>query len=305
MPASEWFDGAAPLRQGEISKISENSDARTSAPELLVRGELAMPRGSKPGERRGGRRRGTPNKKTVLSNAAISAVAANPDLTPLDFLRGVMLDPNASPDMRLKAAQAAAPYIHAKPRRGAHPGDPADATLLGETGAFTIDTMVAKALGDDHERLNYLMRKEAAPRVYGGPLSAAEADEESRLRRSIAEKARAIGCPAGYGSREARHDGSRLHQLYCKRISPGGSLAGAEDIEEAHLVARVAAFDESPEGCARRRIFELILEDYGRGLSATQRNELHRLQTLYPDDPDPDDPLREAIEAMRKARAEG
>src|SRR6202035_4727456 len=96
--------------------------------------------------------------------------------------------------------------------------DPADGvTLLGETGAFTIDTTVAKALRDDHERLNYLVRKEAAPRVYGGPLSAAEADEESRLRRSIAEKARAIGCPAGYGSREARRDGNRLHKLNCKR----------------------------------------------------------------------------------------
>src|SRR5580658_4290499 len=119
--------------------------------------------------------------------------------------------------------------------------------------------------------------------VYGGPLSAAEADEEAQLRRSTAEKARAIGCPAGYGSREARRDGNRLHKLNCKRISPGGHLTGAEDIEEAHLVARVAAFDESPEGCARRRIFELILEDFGRrGLSAAQRSELRRLEALYP-----------------------
>jgi hypothetical protein len=262
-----------------------------------------MPRGSKPGERRGGRQRGPPNKKTALRNAAIAKVAANPDLTPLDFLRGVMRDPNASPDVRIKAAQAAAPYIHAKPRRGSHPGDPADGSLLAETGAFTIDTAVAKALRDDHERLNYLVRKEAAPREYGGPLSA-EADEESRLRRSIAEKARAIGCPAGYGSREARRDGNRLHQLNCKRISPGGRLTGAEDIEEARLVARVAAFDESPEGCARRRIFELILEDFGRrGLSAAQQNELHRLQTLYPDQPDPDDPLKDVLEALGKAMA--
>jgi hypothetical protein len=265
-----------------------------------------MPRGSKPGERRGGRRRGTPNKKTVLRNAAICAVAANPDMTPLDFLRGVMRDPDASPDIRIKAAQAAAPYVHTKPRQSAHPDDPADcAALFGETDAFTIDTTVAKALRDDHERLSYLVRKEAAPREYGDPLSAAEADEESRLQRSIAEKARAIGCPAGYGSREARRDGNRLHQLNCKRISPGGRLTGAEDIEEARLVARVAAFDESPEGCARRRIFELILEEFGRrGLSAAQQNELHRLQTLYPDQPDPDDPLKDVMEAFGRARAE-
>ena len=171
-----------------------------------------MPRGSKPGERRGGRQRGTPNKKTVLRNAAISAAAANPELTPLDFLRGVMRDQNASPDMRIKAAQAAAPYVHAKPLRGAHPGDPAEgATLLGETGAFTIDTAVAKTLRDDYERLSYLGRKQYTPRDYGGPLSAAEAVEESELRRSIAEKARAIGCPAGYGAREAHRDRNRVH----------------------------------------------------------------------------------------------
>jgi hypothetical protein len=45
-----------------------------------------MPRGSKPGERRGGRQPGTPNKKTALVNAAFDAATSNPDLSPLDFL---------------------------------------------------------------------------------------------------------------------------------------------------------------------------------------------------------------------------
>ena len=45
-----------------------------------------MPRGSKPGERRGGRQRGTPNKSTLLKNAAIKAAATDPNLSPLDFL---------------------------------------------------------------------------------------------------------------------------------------------------------------------------------------------------------------------------
>ena len=73
-----------------------------------------MPRGSKPGERRGGRQRGTPNKKTALRNAAM-ATAANPDLSPLDFLLGVMRDPNVSLEIRIRVAQAAAPFIHGKP----------------------------------------------------------------------------------------------------------------------------------------------------------------------------------------------
>jgi hypothetical protein len=42
-----------------------------------------MPRGSKPGERRGGRQKGTPNKKTLLRDAALTIAAANPTLSPL------------------------------------------------------------------------------------------------------------------------------------------------------------------------------------------------------------------------------
>ena len=53
-----------------------------------------MPRGSKPGERRGGRARGTRNKKTVLKDAVFCAAAANPDASPLDFMLGLMRDPN-------------------------------------------------------------------------------------------------------------------------------------------------------------------------------------------------------------------
>jgi hypothetical protein len=49
-----------------------------------------MPRGSKPGERRGGRQKGTPNKKTVLRNAGLSAAAADPNVSPLDCLLNVM-----------------------------------------------------------------------------------------------------------------------------------------------------------------------------------------------------------------------
>ena len=71
-----------------------------------------MPRGSKPGERRGGRQRGTPNKKTALRNAAIAAAAANPERSPLDFLLGIMRDPNGSLELRIRVAQAAAPFTH-------------------------------------------------------------------------------------------------------------------------------------------------------------------------------------------------
>ena len=77
--------------------------------------------------------------------------------------------------------------------------------------------------------------------------------------------------------------------------------ADAEDAEEAQLRARVAAFDESPEGCARRRIRGLEMQDFRGGRSAAEQNELDSLRTLYPDLPlDPDDPLTEAFEAWRR-----
>ena len=263
-----------------------------------------MPRGSKPGERRGGRQRGTPNKKTALRNAALAAAAANPELLPLEFLLGIMRDPNVSSELRIKVAQATLPFVHARPA-SACPGDPAGtAKLIDGTGVFTIDNAVANALRDDDHRLGELLRKKCS-----GPLSATEVEEETKLRGRIADRARAIGCPAGYGLRQAQNDTNRLHQLYCKRMSPsscgGGPLPDAEDVEEAQLTARVAAFDESPEGWARRRIRDLEMRDFSGGRSAAEQDELNNLQTLYPDlPPDPDDPLTEAFEAWRRVAAE-
>src|SRR5712671_2677089 len=57
-----------------------------------------MPRGSKQGEWRGGRGKGTPNKSTALKKAALSAASADPTTTPLQFLLGVMRDPTAHGD---------------------------------------------------------------------------------------------------------------------------------------------------------------------------------------------------------------
>src|ERR1700730_17754685 len=262
-----------------------------------------MPRGSKPGERRGGRQRGTPNKKTALRDSALAAAATNPEILPLDYLLGIVRDANASSELRFKAAQTTLPFVHAKPG-SARPGDPAGtAKLIDGTGAFAIDNAVAKALRDDYHRLGELLRKKC-----GDPLSAAEVEEESKLGACIADRARPIGCQAGYGLKQAQKDGNRLHQLYCKRISPpscgGGALPDAEDAEEAQLRARVAAFDESPEGCARRRIRDLEMQDFRGGRSADEQNELDSLRTLYPDlPPDPDDPLAERFEAWRRVAA--
>ena len=211
-----------------------------------------------------------------------------------------MRDPSVSPELRVKVAQAAAPFVHAKPG-GSRPSDRSSSAIQIEGGRdFTIDPGLAKALRDDSERLNQLGHKQS-----DGPLSAAEEQEESSLRARIAETVRAIGCPANYGPREARKDQDRLHHFHCKRISPpscgGGALSEAEEAEEAQATARVAAFEESPEGRARSRIFQLQLADLSRGLSDAEAEDLGSLQKIYPDlPPDPDDPLLEAIAAFRR-----
>jgi hypothetical protein len=91
-----------------------------------------MPRGSKAGERRGGRQRGTPNKKTVLRNAAISAAAASPNTSPLDFLLGLMRDPNLPLEYRAKVAVTALPFVHTK---AAKPEDDRASTKYGHNAS--------------------------------------------------------------------------------------------------------------------------------------------------------------------------
>ena len=73
-----------------------------------------MPRGSKPGERRGGRHPGTPNKKTVLRNAAIGVADLDPNISPRDFMLGLMRNGDLPLVDRFTAAQAALPLLHPK-----------------------------------------------------------------------------------------------------------------------------------------------------------------------------------------------
>ena len=67
-----------------------------------------MPKGSLPGERRGGRQKGTPNRATAAQAAAIAASG----LTPLDYMLSVLRDETAPRSERMEAAAKAAPYVH-------------------------------------------------------------------------------------------------------------------------------------------------------------------------------------------------
>jgi hypothetical protein len=78
-------------------------------------------RGSKPGERRGGRKKGTPNKATTA--AAIRGEVAASGEIPLDYMLRVMRDETADPARRDAMAKAAAPYVHPSLASVRHGGD--------------------------------------------------------------------------------------------------------------------------------------------------------------------------------------
>jgi hypothetical protein len=69
-----------------------------------------MPSGAKPGERRGGRQKGTPNKFPAEVQAAIAATGE----TPRDYMLRVMRDPQVEYARRDEMAKAVAPYVHPK-----------------------------------------------------------------------------------------------------------------------------------------------------------------------------------------------
>ena len=74
-----------------------------------------MPRGSKPGEHRGGRKPGTPNKHTMEIQQLIAEAKAKGFIQPLEYMLYIL---NTAEDDAAKrwAAEKAAPYCH--PRAG-------------------------------------------------------------------------------------------------------------------------------------------------------------------------------------------
>jgi hypothetical protein len=156
---------------------------------------------------------------------------------------------------------------------------------------FTVDPVLAGAVRELNDLLG---SRDDLP---GQP----QPEHEKQLHARVVERATAVGCPAGYGAEQARKDRHRLSALLSKRRSPrhkGGpprnSLSAAEYAEEARLTWCVVAFDQSPEGRARKRIDELSWKSFLGGLrneelSAAEQTELDHLRTLYPDPPpDPD-----------------
>ena len=92
-------------------------------------------RGSRPGERRGGRKKGTPNK---ASAARAASVAATGD-TPLDLLLAIMRSPDVDLHIRLDAAKAAAPFVHQRLATVHHAGKDGEPIQVQIEAASDLD----------------------------------------------------------------------------------------------------------------------------------------------------------------------
>lgn len=114
-----------------------------------------MPRGSKPGERRGGRKAGTPNKRTQVMRE-IADKALSDGVTPLEVMLTTMRDlwkdavpqvegarPNMAKAMQaVMIAEKAAPYVHPKLSS-------VDANVKGEISTLSdeqVDARLAELL---------------------------------------------------------------------------------------------------------------------------------------------------------------
>jgi hypothetical protein len=210
-----------------------------------------MPRGSKPGERRGGRQRGTPNKKTALRNAAIGAADLDPNISPRDFMLGLMRNGDLPRADRFAAAQAVLPLVHQKLTSGqatqrspeAYGNDVADhngkghvnsdprVSLTTETG----DHVVIRTNGADLSPLDFfleVMRDPEAP-VHLRTKAARIAAPFVHPKPASRKPSLAINDPYGFvidleAAREVRDEYRRHFRLVPSgmRLEFGGGISG-------------------------------------------------------------------------------
>ena len=106
-----------------------------------------MLRGSKPGERRGGRKRNTPNRRTILVDRILAIGLEHPSLSLHGFLLKVVKDPKLPADTRMAVAPQSLPLkrtleaLTGRPgaRRGATA--PAPVSVPREWTPLTLDAL--------------------------------------------------------------------------------------------------------------------------------------------------------------------
>ena len=116
--ASEGFVRATPRASAGVSEGNARADHAPKSSRLngasqeyqvTHQSNSTMPRGSEPGERRGGRQRATPNKRTVLTDRILAVASAHPSAARHEVLTILVKDPALPADIRIAVARQSLP----------------------------------------------------------------------------------------------------------------------------------------------------------------------------------------------------
>jgi len=272
-----------------------------------------MPRGSAPNERRGGRRRNTPNRRTVLTARILALASAHPNASAPALQRALIADRALPADTRVAIARrVAAKEQKAKRSAEGNRGQRLAAlwTIAGDQSVPEKERRQA-AYGAAELLLPKVASRsrwpQAMPDEFGfaaHPDIAREyrdafvtlrtsvlttAQKKKLLARMALIRARApCPCPKDYQVKHMREDARRLSEFVGKR-NEKVPLTPAEDAEEAHRRLRFDSYRYGPEtaGCVR---LEALKEKQGgdqpwrqrRRLSRRDLAELRLLRLLYP-----------------------
>ena len=190
-----------------------------------------------------------PRVKVVKVNSG-DANAHN--VTPLDFLLGVMRDATSPPTLRLRAAGMVAPYVHPKGEPTQIDEVPSAMTVVDDPYGFDADiTDAHKSIEQAQERLSSAVGAIPRPAMWGRAdrqefdrFLAAYKKATLEFEKSIAEKQAALKCPPNYKELDSRRDRARLKELETEgKTRP---LTAAEEHEQKHLRERLAAYALTP-----------------------------------------------------------
>ena len=161
-------------------------------------------------------------------------------VSPMTFLRAVMLHPRTPLHQRLKVAAILAPYLHAKPT-AAPPSEPS--FEVDDQYGFAVDPALARRLRD-------LVRPPqlASAGAHNGHGEAIAKERDAKL----AEEKKTLRCAPTYGGADAKRDRQRLDEL--AHIRKARVLTAEEDAEEIHLTARALSYENSTEYAEREAL---------------------------------------------------
>jgi hypothetical protein len=209
-------------------------------------------KGAYGGSRNGVNERIGPRVKVVKANADD---VCSDNVTPLDFLLGVMRDADSPPALRLRVVGIVAPYVHRK-------GEPIEVheppvAMVVVEDPYGFDTDIGDKidiLNRERERLRALEPSLSDVKSSGEFITASDKAKQTpaylELAKSIEEKQAELKCPPTYKELDSRKDRARLNEL--KAESEGRPLTAAESFEQRHLQARLAVYSPTRESAYQR-----------------------------------------------------